>query len=85
MSGIAEDGPLHNALVFLDYDRDGQLDKGEPLPIQTMMELFTSREKDTHLLLKLMRTLSIHLPAKFYLMWSLQHPAVLQLYHQQRL
>ena len=45
MSGIAEDGPLHNALVFLDYDRDGQLDKGEPFTYTNDDGTFSLRGK----------------------------------------
>ena len=29
-SGTVADGPLHNAIAFLDYDGDGELDVGEP-------------------------------------------------------
>ena len=29
-SGKVEDGPLHNAIAFLDYDGDGELDDDEP-------------------------------------------------------
>ena len=28
--GRVEDGPLHNAIAFLDYDGDGELDDDEP-------------------------------------------------------
>ena len=29
-TGKVEDGPLHNAIAFLDYNGDGELDNGEP-------------------------------------------------------